>query len=348
MVRKVGVGLKLGRKKREPSGKSRDRRMKKALAGPAKPAARKKPKRRAMIATVGRRISAVAAAVAGWERRIEQKLERRLGPPLRRWGRRLGTVGRRWSGRIESVFARLGRLIGRRLRPIAAFAFRILSAIDKRVRRAGAWTARAATGASAVLTPERGAAAVVVAAAACLVVSQFVDYRAVEIGQPGYEGLPAAANAPTVAVRSAGSAHAYLLIPLAIVAACLAVLATRPRRRRLGPVVFGLGLIAVAVILLIDLPAGLDAGSQKAMFAGATAVLDNGFYAELVASAVIALGGLLLAPDPQRRVRKSSLGRTQGGRRSAPTKSVRKQDNRPRTPPDEGLQRSAAIVRRRA
>jgi hypothetical protein len=322
--------------------------MKKALAGPAKPAARKKPKRRAMIATVRQRIGAAGAALARWERQSEKKLERRLAPQLKRQGRRLRAFAKRWSSRIESVFARLARLVGRRARPVAALAFRILSAIDARLRRAAARATRRATRASAVLTPERAIGGVVVAAAACLVVSQFVDYRGVEIGQPGYAGLPAVADAPTVAVRSAGSAHAYLLIPLAIAAACLAVLATRPRRRRLGRVVFGLGLIAVAVILLVDLPAGLDAGSQTTRFAGATAVLDNGFYAELVASAVIALGGLMLARDPQRRARKSSLGRTQGGRRSARTLSVRKQDNRPRTPPDEGLQRSAATIPRRA
>jgi hypothetical protein len=207
---------------------------------------------------------------------------------------------------------------------------------------------RTATRASAIVTPERAIGGVVVAAAACLVVSQFVDYRGVQVGQPGYEGLPSVAGVPTVAVKTAGSAHSYLLVPLAIAAACLAVLATRPRRRGLGRVVLCLGLLSIAVILLVDLPAGLDAGSQATQFAGATAVLDNGFYAELAASAVIALGGLGLARDPQRRGRKPRLGRTQGGRRSARTMSVRKQDSRPRTPPDEGLQRSAAIVPRRA
>jgi len=272
--------------------------MKKALAGPAKPAARKKPKRRAMIATVGLRIRAAAAAVAKWERETERKIERRAGPPLARGWRKARTVGRRWSGRVKVSLRQISRQAGKRLRPLGARLFRILAAIDAWLRKAGAWSARSATRASAVVTPERAICAVVVAAAACLVASQFVDYRGVQIGQPGYEGLPAVADAPTEAVRTAGAAHAYLLVPLAIAAAVLSALELRPRRRRLGRVVFGLGLLSIAVILLVDLPAGLDAGSQASRFAGATAVLDNGFYAELAASAVIALGGLLLALKP--------------------------------------------------
>jgi hypothetical protein len=287
--------------------------MKKALAGPAKPAARKKPKRRAMIATMGRRIHVAAGAVARRERQTEKKLERRAGPPLKRLGRRLHVFFRRSSGRLGSGLRGLGRLTGRRLRPLVAVAFRALAAIDVRLRKIASWATHTATRASAVVTAERAVAGVVVAAAACLVASQFVDYRGVEIGQPGYEGLPEVAEVPTVAIRTAGSAHAYLLIPLAIVAACLAVLATRARRRRLGRLVFGLGLVAVAVILLVDLPAGLDAGSQASRFAGATAVLDNGFYAELVASAAIAFGGLFLALNPSGSRKPNPVGRREGG-----------------------------------
>ncbi|HEY5052718.1 MAG TPA: hypothetical protein VII45_04840, partial [Solirubrobacterales bacterium] len=274
------------------------------------------------------RIRAVSAAVARWERESERKIERRAGPPLTRWGRRALAVFRRWSRRLKASLRRLGGGLGRRLRPLGARAFRAMAATEAWLRKAGGWSARTATRASAILTPERAIGAVVVAAAACLIVSQFADYRGVQIGQPGYEGLPSVADAPTVAVRTAGSAHSYLLVPLAIVAACLAVLATRPRRRGLGRVVFCLGLLAIAVVLSVDLPAGLDAGSQTAQFAGATAVLDNGFYAELAASAVIALGGLLLVLNPA-GPRKPRLGRTQGGRRRART-SVRKQADRPR------------------
>ena len=118
-----------------------------------------------------------------------------------------------------------------------------------------------------------------------LLASQFIDYRAVEVGQPGYSSLPGIAAPPTVASRTAGQAHSYLLVPIAVLAACLAVLALRPRRRRLAGSWFFLGLTSLAIALLIDLPIGLDAGSQATRFAGARAVLDDGFYAELAAAA---------------------------------------------------------------
>ena len=68
---------------------------------------------------------------------------------------------------------------------------------------------------------------------------------AVEIGQPGYAGLPDVAEPPTVDVRTAGEAHAYLLVPLGPLAAllglprCAASAAAgagrgRPRTRRAG------------------------------------------------------------------------------------------------------------------
>ena len=58
----------------------------------------------------------------------------------------------------------------------------------------------------------------ILASAVCLVVSQFVTYSSVEIGQPAYAGLTAAAP-PTVGGEGAGEAHSYLLIPLALLAA---------------------------------------------------------------------------------------------------------------------------------
>ena len=54
-------------------------------------------------------------------------------------------------------------------------------------------------------------------------------------------------------------------------------------------------------ILLVDLPAGLDAGAQASRFAGATAVLDDGFYAELAGGR--ARAGLLRRTAPTMRGR---------------------------------------------
>jgi hypothetical protein len=203
------------------------------------------------------------------------------------------------------------------VRPGAAWFFRSLAAGERWVRRACTTTVQATTRASAVVTPQRAIGAVIVAAGACLVVSQFTDYRAVEIGQPGYAGLPSVARPPTVDVRTAGEAHSYLLVPLGVLAGLLGLIAASRDRRRLGLTVAALGLLAIAAILLVDLPDGLDAGAQTSRFAGATAVLEDGFYAELAAAAGLVLAGLLYYARPC-RIRISSSGRAASARRRRP------------------------------
>jgi hypothetical protein len=187
---------------------------------------------------------------------------------------------------------------------VGVWALRVLSALEKRLLRGRDLSVRAATRASAVLTPERATCLTIVAAAACLIAAQFVDYRAVQIGQPGYAaGLPGA-SAPTVAAETAGQAHAYLLIPVALLAAVLALVVLRNGKRRgLGRVVFTLGLLALAVVLTVDLPAGLDAGAQASKFSGATAILLDGFYAQIASATGLMLGGLLLVAAPKAAAR---------------------------------------------
>jgi hypothetical protein len=173
-----------------------------------------------------------------------------------------------------------------------------------------------------VLTPERAICLTILGAAACLAASQFVDYSSVQIGGQDYAGLPSA-SAPTTGAETAGEAHAYLLLPVALVAAALSLLAMRPSRRRadkrsgapvfgpsaqrrqqgLGRVVFVLGAFSLAVSLLVDLPAGRDAGELTSRFAGATAVLLDGFYAQIAASVGLMLGGALLVLAPKAAAR---------------------------------------------
>jgi hypothetical protein len=203
------------------------------------------------------------------------------------------------------------------VRPVASRFFRALAGGERWARRACAAAIRGATRLSAVLTPQRTLGLVIAATAAILVASQFVDYRAVEIGQPGYANLPAAAPPPTEDVKTAGEAHAYLLVPLGVLAGVLGLLAAARARRRLGLAVAGLGLAAVATILLVDLPNGLDAGAQTSRFAGATAVLEDGFYAELAAAAGLLVAGLLYYARPC-RIRISSSGRAASARRRRP------------------------------
>jgi len=265
-----------------------------------------------MIAAAGRRISALPVRLHRRSRqldRIGNRTLERVYPTVRIAQRRGGQLGRRaWNG------------VWPWLRPLLGFFFRALAALERWVRRVGALLARMATAASAAITPSRAAAAVLIAAGACLIASQFVDYRAVEIGQPGYaglQGLSEAAVVPTVEARTAGAAHAYLLVPVGVAAMALGFLALRREAKRLGLLVVALGLLSLAVILLVDLPHGLDEGAQTSRFAGASAVLEDGFYAELAAAGGMVLAGLLYYARPC-RIRINLSGRAASARRRRP------------------------------
>jgi hypothetical protein len=266
-----------------------------------------------MIAAVRRRIgpalTKLAQRPARWSRSVDRTVNRaleRVHPLLLRAGRE-----------VRAGASKAGAFIGPRLRPLAARFFRGLATGERWLRRGAGAAVGGATRASATITPQRAAAAVIVAAAAGLIVSQFLDYRAVEIGQPGYADLPDATKPPTVDARTAGEAHSHLLVPLGAAAALLGLLAIGRDRRRLGLAVAALGLLALAVILLVDLPAGLDAGAQTSRFAGAEAVLEDGFYAELATAAGLLIAGLLYYARPC-RIRISSSGRAASARRRRP------------------------------
>jgi hypothetical protein len=273
-----------------------------------------------MIAAVRRRISKAPklapAALMKWSRRIDRAANRgleRAHPALlqvEHRGRAL--VIRAWK--LARGFAAWCWLW---LRPLLALFFRGLARAETGLRRLSAALARAATAASRVITPQRAAGVAVCVVGLLLVVSQFVDYHAVEIGQPGYASLPGATRPPTVDSKTAGEAHAYLLVPIGLLAAMLGVLGALRARPRLGLSVAGLGLVATVVILLVDRPAGLDAGAQASRFAGATAVLEDGFYAELAAAGGLVLCGLLYYARPC-LIRISSSGRAASARRRRP------------------------------
>jgi len=256
-----------------------------------------------------KRLGSLSTELAKGSRAVDRAASRgleRAHPPLRRVGLASAVTARR-----------LGAFLGPRLRPLAARFFRAVAWGEAALRRVAGASARGATSLSGRITPQRAAAAVIVAAGVCLVASQFLDYRGVEIGQPGYAGLPQVAKPPTVEIRTAGDAHSYLLVPLGLLAAALGGLAAVRDRRRLGLTVGALGAVALAVILLVDLPEGLDAGAQASRFAGATAVLQDGFYAELAAAGGLVLAGLLYYARPC-RIRISSSGRAASARRRRP------------------------------
>ena len=311
--------------------------MKKALTGPAKRTAKKLPERRAMIAAARRRIGLALASAARGTRRVDRWAARRIEivrPVALRRLRRLGATG-----------ARLARGAWKRAGPVAVLVLRVFSRGERALRRAAAASTRAATRASATITPRRAIAGLVLASALCLIVSQFVPYRSVEIGQPGYSGLPAAAP-PTVASRSAGEAHAYLLVPVALLAAAIAAATMRSDRRGLGRIVVGLGLLSLLVIGLVDLPSGLDAGANASRFAGATAVLENGFYAEVAAAAGLVIGGLLYYARPCRiRINLSGRAASARRRRRRPRDSSPRRAARRSSPRRSGAE-SAPVSRR--
>jgi hypothetical protein len=269
-----------------------------------------------MIAAARRRIGAALAVASAGTRRVDRAVARRLEI--------VRPVAARQLRRLRSVGLRLARAAGRRFRPVAVLVLRAFSRAERVLRRAGDASVRAATRASAVVTPRRAVAGVVLASAACLIAAQFVSYRDVEIGQPGYAGV-APASPPTVAGRTAGEAHAYLLVPVALLAALVALLTMRSERRGLGRIVVALGLFSLGTILLVDLPAGLDAGAQTSRFSGATAVLENGFYAELAAAAGLIVAGLLYYARPC-RIRINLSGRVASARR----RRRRRRDSSPR------------------
>ncbi len=225
-----------------------------------------------------------------------------------------------WKKRAGGFGAQAARILWRALRPPLHLLFAALAAGEAFLRGLGRAVGRAATVAAAVLTPRRAIGLVIAGAGGLLVVSQFLDYHGVQIGQPGYVGLSEVARPPTVDLQTAGHAHSYVLVPVgAIVVALGAAVALRGGRvgrlAALGAIVAGAA--SVAVILLVDLPQGLDVGAQSSRFAGASAVLEKGFGAELAAAGGVLLGGVLYYARPC-LIRISLSGRGASARRRRP------------------------------
>jgi hypothetical protein len=259
---------------------------------------KKKPARKPLARTrrVAFRVRPAAARARRTTARGLRATAARTGPTLSKGAARTAAAGRRAQPRIDWLVTLVPRAILWAARALVAF---------------GGILASVATRLSRVITPERGIAGVIVCSAACLGVSQFVTYRGIEVGEPQYIGVSGVAPAPQTDRIDAGAAHAYLLIPVAVVAVVLAVIAVHSGRWRLGRLVALAGLAGVAVSLAIDLPKGLDTGTAGIAFEGAHATLTNGFYAQLAASAVLVLCGLLLS----QAVKRSQAGAPRGARR---------------------------------
>ncbi len=301
-----------------------------------------------MIAATRRRIGAALLAAGKRSRQLDRALARRierLRPPLARRLTRLRALASGAGDRLRRLAARAARLVWRLARPALVLLLRGFALLERLLLATGSRSARAATAASAALTPRRAVCAATLGAAACLLAAQFVEYRSVEVGQAAYAGLPAAA-APTVGGETPSDAHSFALVVLALAAAATSLLALRPGRLGLARVTVALGAASLAVILLVDLPAGLATGAQAARFSGASAVLEDGFFAELAAAAGLVIGGLLYYARPC-RIRISSSGRAASARR----RRRRRRDSSPRraarrpSPPPSGAASAPASQR---
>jgi hypothetical protein len=209
----------------------------------------------------------------------------------------------------------------RALRPLLMWFFRGLAAGEATLRALGRGATKAATAGATVLTPRRAIGLVLAASGALLVVSQFIDYHGVQIGeQVDLPGGIQSAPPPTVDLQAAGHAHSYVLVPVGAIAVALGLLliwrgGRAARLAALGAI--AAGAASIAVILLIDLPHGLDVGAQSSRFASASAVLEKGFSAELAAAGAMLLSGLLYIARPC-LIRINLSGRAASARRRRP------------------------------
>jgi hypothetical protein len=238
-----------------------------------------------------------------------------------RFNRRIDRVANRGLERAHPVLVGAAASAWSVLRPLLRWFFGALALVETTLRTLASVAARAATAASGALSPRRGIGLTIAAAGGLLIVSQFLNYHGVQIGErtvlPG--GIESAAP-PIIDLQTAGSAHSYVLVPVGAIVVALG-LAMVWRGGRLGRLA-ALGSIlagaaSLAVILLVDLPHGTDVGVQSARFASASAVLQRGFAAELAAAGAVVLGGVLYYARPC-LIRISLSGRAASARRRRP------------------------------
>ena len=174
-------------------------------------------------------------------------------------------------------------------------------------RRVGAVAGAIGAFLARVVTPVNAVAVVAAAAAIGLAVSQFFDYRGLAIDSTQYGGeLGGVVSAPITELETAGSAHLFALVPLAVAALVLIAL-TALGRWRLGRAVALLGVVGIAVTLLIDLPQGLEEGRTGISYLGTEPQLLEGFWAQ-----ISLLGGAGLLRAAARALREAGGARERG------------------------------------
>jgi hypothetical protein len=264
--------------------------------------------------------------------RVQELTER-----TRQEGRELSRRRRSETRKLRPVFApvtRFTRWIAPYITGGLMFVLKLFAALIALLAELGAvaaswlaWQTRVGAAATARaaqrhVTPRSTVAFVGIAAAVGLGVAQFFDFHGVAVDAPAYAGeAGSVASVPVVGTETAGSAHLWVLIPVAVAAIVLIIGAYRGDTRLAGAVAL-CGLLGLVVSLAIDLPQGLDAGRAGLAFSGAQAVLLQGFWAEIACSAVLILCGGLL-PLYSRGMTAGTRGRR---RRAARRRRVRRED----------------------
>lgn len=183
-----------------------------------------------------------------------------------------------------AVFMRVAEILGQHVLRAWLYVWPLLLAAWKLAGRALAYAAR-------VVTPARITVLVALLTALALAGSQWADLRGITIGTDNYAGLEEVAPAPQVETQTVGSAHAWVGIPLAVIAA-LIVLRSATGRPKLARLLVGVGVAVVVMSLAVDRPEGLDKGQLEIQYQSVTATLLTGFWAQLVSGVIL----ILLAP----------------------------------------------------
>jgi len=122
------------------------------------------------------------------------------------------------------------------------------------------------------------------AALAALVAAEFSTLREIK----------AVTVVPEGGTTSGGSHHGYALLVIAVAAAVMAFGALRGDSRPAALAVVALGLAALLIVLVIDLPSLDDTGLIGRTYDLAEARPSTGFWLELAGAIALVAGGLLL------------------------------------------------------
>jgi hypothetical protein len=264
------------------------------------------------------------------KRRIEARRALRAETPKADVGVRLRGLGYETRRRLRPVFAPVAAILSRVapyitrsilfvIQLIAALIALILEVAQLVIVRVktliGVLALTVAGWMRRHVTPPVTVAVVGAGAAILLGASQFADYHGVAVDAPAYSGeIGRVAPAPMTGQETAGSAHVWILLPVAAAALVMVWAAYRARRRFAAGVVI-CGVVGLAVALAVDLPQGLETGRPGLAFTGAEAKLLGGFWVEVFASATLILCGCLL-PLYSRGMSPGSRRRDDGRERS--------------------------------